>query len=168
MFRSPFAFALVLVVFSAASAAAQSASEAPADSHLAAAIDVVNAADIAAPALKLIDRMIPEISARVHSQNPNIDEGTVKAFLDDVQVEMSGSVDEYTRLLALVYEKHFSEDELRALAQFYRSDIGKKYITETPGMVSEIQNAGVAWVGAAVAKATQSAAAHFKDKGLNL
>ncbi len=176
MFRSSNAFALTpfLVLFCAAFLAlapepvrAADADSAP-DSHLAAAIAVVAAADLTAPAMKMIDKMIPEVSARVHRQNPDLDETTVKTFLDEVQQQMTSSEDAYATLLAKVYERHFSEDELRALAQFYRSDIGKKYVSESPDMVGEIQRAGIAWVRAAIAKATQSAGTHFKDKGLNL
>jgi hypothetical protein len=36
-----------------------------------------------------------------------------------------------------VYDKHFNEDELRGLAEFYRSDLGKKVIGEMPTLFAE-------------------------------
>ena len=56
-------------------------------------------------------------------------------------------------ILAAVYDRHFTADELRQLLAFYRSPIGRKMLSEQPGILRESMAAGQQWgqkVGAEV------------------
>jgi hypothetical protein len=44
-----------------------------------------------------------------------------------------------------VYARHYSVDELKGLAQFYASPLGKKLLAETPAITSEMMSATVRW-----------------------
>jgi hypothetical protein len=57
-------------------------------------------------------------------------------------------------VLLVVYDRHFSTDELRQLLAFYRSPIGRKLLDAQPGILRESMAAGQEWgqkVGAEVA-----------------
>ena len=52
------------------------------------------------------------------------------------------NVDDVTDQLVLVYDKHFTEDEIKGLLQFYGSPLGQRYAEEMPKVNSEAQAAG--------------------------
>ncbi|WP_394675084.1 DUF2059 domain-containing protein [uncultured Chryseobacterium sp.] len=45
----------------------------------------------------------------------------------------------------MFYEKRFSEKEIDDLLIFYKSDLGRKVIRNSPEMISEIQKASADW-----------------------
>lgn len=58
-------------------------------------------------------------------------------------------------VLLVVYDRHFTTDELRQLLSFYRSPIGRKMLDAQPAILRESMAAGQLWgqkVGAEVAE----------------
>ena len=45
----------------------------------------------------------------------------------------------------LIYDKHFSHQEIRGLIEFYRTPLGQKTLKELPAVVSESAQAGQKW-----------------------
>jgi len=70
---------------------------------------------------------------------PNNDKGQafVNAFADAYQKKVD--VDQITNQLVGVYDKHFSDDEIKGLLQFYGSPLGQKVASEMPKISREIQ-----------------------------
>ncbi|HEX4545691.1 MAG TPA: DUF2059 domain-containing protein [Candidatus Acidoferrum sp.] len=64
----------------------------------------------------------------------------VNAFLDAYQKRLNP--DDITNELVAVYDKHFTEDEIKGLLQFYGSPLGQKYAEETPKVSAEVNVAG--------------------------
>jgi uncharacterized protein len=50
-----------------------------------------------------------------------------------------------TNLVIPIYDRHFSDDEIKGLIAFYETPLGKKSISVLPQVVSEAQQAGGAW-----------------------
>ena len=48
-------------------------------------------------------------------------------------------------LVVPIYDRHFSDEEVKQLIAFYESPIGKKAVSELPQIVTESQQAGGAW-----------------------
>jgi len=44
-----------------------------------------------------------------------------------------------------IYDKHFSDDEIKGLIQFYQTPLGQKTIHELPAVVTEMQLEGKQW-----------------------
>lgn len=63
----------------------------------------------------------------------------VNAFVDEYQQKFNP--DEVTSQFAAVYDKHFTDEEIKGLLQFYGSPLGQKYAAEMPKITSEIQAA---------------------------
>ena len=91
---------------------------------------------------------------------PNNDRGQafVNAFAASYQKKFD--VDQVTEQLASVYDKHFTEDEIKGLLQFYGSPLGQKVAAEMPKISREIQAA----TRAASNKAAKEALAELKQK----
>ena len=70
---------------------------------------------------------------------PNNDKGQafVNAFAASYQKKFD--VDQVTEQLVTVYDKHFTEEEIKGLLQFYGSPIGQKVAAEMPKNSREIQ-----------------------------
>jgi uncharacterized protein len=82
---------------------------------------------------------------------PDNDRGQqfINAFILNYQKKFNP--DEVTDQLVVIYDKHFSDAEIKGLLQFYGSPLGQKYATEMPKVTAEIQAANRA-VSSRVAK----------------
>src|SRR6267142_3473316 len=91
---------------------------------------------------------------------PNNDKGQafVNAFAASYQKKFD--VDQVTAQLVGIYDKHFTEDEIKGLLQFYGSTLGQKVAAEMPKIGREIQAA----TRAASAKAAKDALAEMKQQ----
>jgi hypothetical protein len=61
----------------------------------------------------------------------------VNAFVTDYQKRFNP--DEVTGQLVAIYDKHFSEDDIKTLLQFYGSPLGQKFAAEMPKISAESQ-----------------------------
>lgn len=73
---------------------------------------------------------------------PDNDRGQafINAFMDAYQKKFNP--DDVTSELVAVYDKHFTEDEIKGLLQFYGSPLGQKYAAEMPKVYAEANAAG--------------------------
>ncbi|MCS3868186.1 hypothetical protein J3D55_001102 [Chryseobacterium ginsenosidimutans] len=60
-------------------------------------------------------------------------------------IEKKISVDELVNKVVEIYGNKFSEKEIEQLLIFYKSDVGKKVIQNSPSIMTEIQNASNSW-----------------------
>jgi uncharacterized protein len=72
---------------------------------------------------------------------PSNDKGQafVTSFIESYQKKFD--VDQLIEQLVAVYDKHYTDDEIKALLQFYGSPLGQKVAAETPRIAREIQAA---------------------------
>jgi hypothetical protein len=82
----------------------------------------------------------------------------VNAFADSYQKKFD--VDQVTDQLVGIYDKHFTEDEIKGLLQFYGSPLGQKVAGEMPKIGRETQAA----VRTASGKAAREALAEVKQQ----
>ena len=82
---------------------------------------------------------------------PDNDRGQkfVNAFVADYQKKFNP--DDVTGQLVVIYDRHFTEDDIKTLLQFYGSPLGQKYAVEMPKISTEVQAANRA-VSTRVAK----------------
>jgi len=91
---------------------------------------------------------------------PNNDKGQefVNAFAATYQKKFD--VDQVTNQLVVLYDKHFTDDEIKGLLQFYGSPLGQKVAAEMPKIGRESQAA----IRAASMKASKDALAELKQQ----
>ena len=67
-------------------------------------------------------------------------------FWDELESEMKTSgVNELTKKLVPVYQKHFNIEDLKGMIEFYKTPLGKKYATKTPAITTESMQVGQIW-----------------------
>ena len=73
---------------------------------------------------------------------PDNDRGQafISAFMHSYQKKFHP--DDMTDGLVAIYDKHFTEDEIKGLLQFYGSPLGQKYAAEMPKVSAESNSAG--------------------------
>jgi uncharacterized protein len=146
---------LVLIYIGAFLIAIQGASQSPVQApnvaaapQAARAIDPVKEADIrsllelvgAHDALQdVASRSAEQIRENLLASVPDNERGQqfVNAFAGEYQKKFNP--DEVTSQFVTVYDKHFTDDEIKGLLQFYGSPLGQKYAAEMPKITSEIQ-----------------------------
>jgi len=88
---------------------------------------------------------------------PNNQQG--QTFVNTVitSYEKKFDVDAVTEQLVSVYDKHYSDDEIKGLLQFYGSPLGQKVATESPRIGRELQDVIRETSGKAAKEALQEA-----------
>jgi hypothetical protein len=91
---------------------------------------------------------------------PNNDKGQAFVNAFGASYQKKFDVDQVTNQLVGIYDKHFTEDEIKGLLQFYDSPLGQKVAVEMPKIGRETQAA----TRAASAKAAKDALAEMKQQ----
>ncbi len=91
---------------------------------------------------------------------PNNDKGQAFVNTFAASYQKKFDVDQVTEQLVGIYDKHFTEDEIKGLLQFYGSPLGQKVAAEMPKIGRETQTA----VRAASTKAAKEALAEVKQQ----
>jgi uncharacterized protein len=70
---------------------------------------------------------------------PNNDKGQafLTSFIESYQKKFD--VDQMTEQLVAIYDKHYTDDEIKTMLQFYGSPVGQKVAAETPKIGREVQ-----------------------------
>lgn len=106
------------------------------------------------------DNAIQQSREKLLATVPNNNKGQafVNAFATSYQKKFDA--DQVTEQLVGVYDKHYTDDEIRGLLQFYGSPLGQKVAAETPKINREIQAA----VRQVTGKAAREALAEVKQQ----
>jgi len=91
---------------------------------------------------------------------PNNEQGQAFVNAFATSYEKRFEVDQVTDQLVAVYDKHYTDDEIKGLLQFYGSPLGQKVAAEMPKISREIQAA----VRVASSKAAREALAEMKKQ----
>lgn len=96
---------------------------------------------------------------------PNNEKGQafVSAFATSYQKKFDA--DQVTEQLVGIYDKHFTDDEMKDLLQFYGSPLGQKVAAETPKINREIQAAVRSSSGKAAREALVEVKQHNPEVG---
>jgi uncharacterized protein len=67
------------------------------------------------------------------------------AFWDTLSKDLSGDLDRLSGLLIPVYDRHFTNNEIKDLIVFYKTPTGTKLLTEQVGIMQESLSIGELW-----------------------
>ncbi|HTC43348.1 MAG TPA: DUF2059 domain-containing protein [Candidatus Acidoferrales bacterium] len=161
---------------SSVQAAAQSAGEKQNGTKSAAAIDPMKDSDIRA-LLELVGardqvqdsvrQTAEQYREKLLATVPNNEKG--QAFVNTTinEYEKRYDVDRVTEQLVALYDKHYSDEEIKSLLQFYGSPLGQKVAAESPKIFREIQETTRSEAAKAVRDALQQAKQENPGVGQN-
>jgi uncharacterized protein len=127
-------YGVALAVALSGAALAQSANISP--EHLALARAVIDFTGANKSFDNVIPQLIQEARNLVLTTNPQV-KNDLDAIIPGLQEELGKNQEELLNSISRVYATKFTEDELKEIAAFYESPVGKKLTAATPDMLRE-------------------------------
>ena len=88
---------------------------------------------------KLAAQVMDQMMAMLQESSPELEEefwATLRAEID---------TQELVRRMIPIYDKHFTQDEIRQLIAFYQTPIGLKLVEKLPAIAQESMETGMEW-----------------------
>jgi hypothetical protein len=147
MFRSPTlnAIVLALTLLCGSTAVAQT----PSPDSAAAARELVVTMRAADQLKNLMPVILQQLKPAIVQGRPQV-EKDYDAVMPLILEGMTARSSEFVDLVASVYARNFTADEIRQVTAFYRSPVGQKFLEKMPVVTQESFAAGQKW-GQAVA-----------------
>ncbi len=165
--RTMVAVASVIAVLCGFAARAED-SASPPDPHLAAAVELLELTNAKTNMMTMVDAITPVILGQARKTNPKITDAIARQFQTVLREEITADLDDLMKLQATLYEQHFTIEELHALSDFYRSEVGKKYISTLPVLIKESVPLGAAWGREVGVRAAQRATERLRANGVDI
>lgn len=115
--------------------------------------------------------VIRNMSDALRRSRPDIPTELFGVLADEVTAviaEEMSSTGSFSDVVAAVYHKHFTLDEIRGLVEFYQTPLGRKLAQELPTMTQESIQAGLKWGQSLAPRIEQRVRARFRERGVQL
>lgn len=132
------------------------------DSDIRSLMELIGAHDLVQDA---VNNSSEQYREKLLATVPNNDKGQVfvTSFIESYQKKFD--VDQLTEQLVVIYDKHYTDDEIKTLLQFYGSPVGQKVAAEMPKITREIQAASRTTGAKAAKEALQALKAQNPEIG---
>ena len=142
--------------------------EKPSQEQIDAAKDLLRANNTAANMQTMITVLLPLETAQLRRAHPTASDDTIHTILSATQNAITSHTDDLISLYAISYARHFSIAEMHALAAFYRSDAGQKYLAEIPAIAKETAPVGIAFMKGVIAQEIEKAVENMRAQGVKI
>lgn len=115
--------------------------------------------------------VIRNMSEALRRSRPDIPTELYGVLAEEVTAVISEEMSptgSFSDVVAAVYHKHFTLDEIRGLVEFYQTPLGRKLAQELPTMTQESIQAGLQWGQNLAPKIEQRVRARFRERGVQL
>jgi len=113
-------------------------------SHLQAARATVAAIHVSDSFDNILPAAAAQLKATLIQRDPNLEDLIVKT-VDDQALKLASRRGALEDEVARAFANSFSEDELKKIADFYNSDVGKKLLSDQPIVQREVVKAARIW-----------------------
>jgi hypothetical protein len=86
----------------------------------------------------LTSQVWPDMEAALRRQNPNINAAALADLRRELERQQAANVIESMNDAVAIYARHFTVEEMRALAAFHRTPAGMKALTVMPRVTAEL------------------------------
>ena len=135
---------------------------------LAAANDVVMLSGGNERVNSMMALMMPLMVSAERKDMPTISDDALAAFQTALQDEIRKSSPQLLTQIARLYARHYTLDELKQLAAFYNSPVGKKTVSSAADIAKESLPVGMAWGLSIGTTAAQRAKEVVRSKGMKI
>jgi hypothetical protein len=142
----------------AGSAGAQTAN------HLQLARELVDASGATRAFDPIVPSILQQAIAMFVQQNPDLQKQLSDAAVA-IRPEFEKRRGEIVELVARVYASRFTEAELKEILTFYRSNVGKKFVNELPGVLDDSFRRTQEWAGKISEEVVSRMRAEMKKRG---
>ena len=135
--------------------------------RLAAARDLLQATNTDAQFATVIPMMFGQLKQSMPTANPKMQQELDQVF-EEVQKQFIERRSEVLDQIAVLYARKFTADEMKSLADFYRSPIGQKFIVAVPELTAEAMKMGNVWGRRIGVDAERKVREEMKKRGFDL
>lgn len=135
-------------------------------SHLQAARKAITASKSTDRLDAILPRMAEQAKAELIQNRPD-QELQITTIVDEAAISLAGRRGDLETEVANVFARVFSEEELNAIADFFSSPAGVKFLSESPIVVREVQNASKVWTNGIRRDLGQAVQKKMQEAGLN-
>ena len=117
---------------------------------------------------RTVELMLPQVISNLKKINTNIPQAAWDDFARVGSEEFKKSLPELEEPVIAIFDKNFTDYEIKQLIVFYKTPLGQKVVAQMPVVMQQSARLGQAWgarVGARVAERIRAAA---KQKGYEL
>jgi len=139
----PLAFGISLLLTSGAMVASLTAQEIS-DTHVSAARSAISAIKATDQFDSFLSEMSFELKNELMRKDPNLEEA-ISATVEEEAIKLAPRRADLEKEVALAYARHFTEEELTRIADFYNSAAGQKLLREGPAAMNETLAAFDIW-----------------------
>ncbi len=102
------------------------------------------------------------------SRHPELDPETLEKFKTILLEELTTQMPDLLHLMAVLYAKHFTGEDLQGLVAFYQSNLGKKVVDAELEMQDDLFRVSSEWALTAIQRAGTRTHARLKEEGIVL
>ena len=117
-------------------------------------------------ATQLFQQTIPTVIPTLRTAFPDLPERGFQIFEEELLKAFERGKPELMTEITRIYAKRFTLAEIEYLAQFYRTPIGQKYLSELPAITQEALAFGQEWGARLGKQAGQRRGERIADEGL--
>lgn len=144
MLLTPIRNVLVSVALAGLAAAAPALAQDVGESHLEAAREAIDAIDATDRYDAILPQVAESLKAQLIANNPDL-EVQILTFVDEAALALAARRADLEREAAMVYARAIAEEDLRAIAQFYRTDAGRSLLRNGPIAARQVTQAAAVW-----------------------
>ncbi len=157
-------YVLAVMIFAVGAVQSVVAQEAT-ESHLNAAKRAITATRSTDRLDIILPQMAEEAKAELIRNRPD-EEAQLTVLVDEAALTFASRRGDLENEVAQVFAKVFTEAELVSIADFYESEAGKKFLSESPIVVREMTEASRIWAGGVQRDLQVLIQEKLKEKGL--
>lgn len=129
---------------------------------------LLDATDAFSRQRQVIDVLLPPMFDIIKKSNPSIPPAVVDDLRRAAKDELDKALPELVEPTIAVYDVNFTDDEIKQLLAFYKSPIGRKYISQLPQVIQQSMAVGQVWGKAVAERLTRRITLEAKNKGLKI
>ena len=98
--------------------------------------------------IQLGTSLLPMISQGIQQKYPQVTQNTlnkINAEISNIFIEKANAKGGLVDIIVPIYAKHYTQEEIKELIKFYKTDLGKKTIEIMPVIMTESMVAGQKW-----------------------
>lgn len=116
-----------------------------------------------------LDNILPQSAQQLKNElirtRPD-QEAAITDVVDVVTLDLAGRRGDLEDEVAQIFARIFTEEELKVITAFYETDAGKKFLSDGPVALREINGAAQVWTRGIRRDMGQNATAKLKEMGL--
>jgi uncharacterized protein len=137
------------------------------EAHLAAAQELMKVTGVDKQFDTLIPALMQQMTHLLITQNPK-EEQLIRTLQGRITQRFATDKQNLLDQAAVIYAKHFTQEEIREVSAFYKTGVGERFVQATPEIMAEMMPLGQRWGREIAEKVIQEMQLEAQRNGVQL